>query len=196
MIASNAAQVLYMTELPTEQLEQSWVRDAIAGDRLAFEKLYRQHLQKIHALCWRMCGGVEALAEEMTQEAFVRAWQKLGSFKMQSRCGTWMHRVAVNVVLSDRRIRLRTMKREQSLEEVHVEPTTGEDASSSSEIRDLESAIAQLPERARSVLVLHDIEGYRHRDIAEMTGMAVGSSKAQLHRARKLIRARLGENGS
>ncbi len=195
MIASNAAQVLPMTELPQEQLEQSWVRDAVAGDRLAFEKLYRQHLQRIHALCWRMCGGVESLADEMTQEAFVRAWQKLGSFKMQSRFGTWMHRVAVNVVLSDRRIRLRTMQREQSLEVVKVEPTTAGDASSSSETRDLESAIAALPERARSVLVLHDIEGYRHSDIAEMTGMAVGSSKAQLHRARKLVRARLGEKG-
>lgn len=182
-----------MTELPTEQLEQSLVRDAMAGDRAAFEKLYRQHLQRIHALCWRMCGGVESLAEEMTQEAFVRAWQKLGSFKMQSRFGTWMHRVAVNVVLSDKRIRVRTMQREQSLETVNVEPIDKHDASASSETRDLESAISKLPERARSVLVLHDIEGYRHSDIAEMTGMAVGSSKAQLHRARKLVRASLGE---
>lgn len=196
MIASYAVQVFPMTERPSEQLEQSWVRDAKAGDGLAFEKLYRQHVQRIHALCWRMCGGIEAIAEEMTQEAFVRAWQKLGSFKMQSRFGTWLHRVAVNVVLSDRRIRLRTMQREQSLEVVKLEPATHEDASSSSELRDLENAIAKLPERARSVLVLHDIEGYRHSDIAEMTGMAVGSSKAQLHRARKLIRASLGEKSS
>lgn len=193
MIASYAAQVFPMTELPPEELEQSWVRDAIAGDRLAFEQLYRKHSQRIHALCWRMCGGVEALAEELTQDAFVRAWQKLGSFKMKSRFSTWMHRVAVNVVLSDRRIRLRTMQRETSLELVKVEPATDRDASSSSELRDLENAIAELPERARSVLVLHDIEGYRHSDIAEITGMAVGSSKAQLHRARKLIRAKLEE---
>ncbi len=196
MIASCVAQIIPMTEMPSEQLEQSWVRDAKAGDALAFEKLYRQHVQRIHALCWRMCGGIEAIAEEMTQEAFVRAWQKLGSFKMQSRFGTWLHRVAVNVVLSDRRIRLRTMQREQSLEVVKLEPATAEDASSSSELRDLENAIAKLPERARSVLVLYGIEGYRHSDIAEMTGMAVGSSKAQLHRARKLIRASLGEKTS
>jgi RNA polymerase sigma factor (sigma-70 family) len=196
MIASNAAQILPMTELRPDQLEQSWVQAAIAGDTQAFEKLYRQHLQRIHALCWRMCGGIESLAEEMTQEAFVRAWQKLGSFKMQSRFGTWMHRVAVNVVLSDRRVRIRTMQRETSLEVVKVEPSTDVDASSTSELRDLESAIAGLPERARTVLVLHDVEGYRHSDIAEITGMAVGSSKAQLHRARKLIRSKLGEKGS
>jgi len=193
MTASNAVQAFPMTELPPEELEESWVRDAVAGDRSAFEKLYRQHLQRIHALCWRMCGGVESIAEEMTQEAFIRAWQKLGSFKMQAKFGTWMHRVAVNVVLSDRRVRIRTMQRETSLEVVKVEPVEKHDASSTSETRDLESAIAKLPERARSVLVLHDIEGYRHSDIAEMTGMAVGSSKAQLHRARKLVRARLGE---
>ena len=192
MIASNAAQILPMTELRPDQLEQSWVQAAIAGDTQAFEKLYR----RIHALCGRMCGGVESLAEEMTQEAFVRAWQKLGSFKMQSRFGTWMHRVAVNVVLSDRRVRIRTMQRETSLELVKVEPATDVDASSTSELRDLESAIAELPERARTVLVLHDVEGYRHSDIAEITGMAVGSSKSQLHRARKLIRSKLGEKGS
>jgi len=182
-----------MTELPPKELEESWVRDAMAGDQSAFEKLYRQHLQRIHALCWRMCGGVESVAEEMTQEAFIRAWQKLATFKMQSRFGTWLHRLTVNVVLSDKRSRLRIMQREQSLEVVKVEPVAADDASSTSETRDIESAIAKLPERARSVLVLHDIEGYRHSDIAEMTGMAVGSSKAQLHRARKLIRARLGE---
>lgn len=193
MTASNAVQVFPMTELPPKELEESWVRDAMAGDQSAFEKLYRQHLQRIHALCWRMCGGVESVAEEMTQEAFIRAWQKLGTFKMQSRFGTWLHRLAVNVVLSDKRSRLRIMQREQSLEVVKVEPVAADDASSTSETRDIESAIAKLPERARSVLVLHDIEGYRHSDIAEMTGMAVGSSKAQLHRARKLIRARLGE---
>ena len=193
MTASNAVQVFPMTELPPKELEESWVRDAMAGDQSAFEKLYRQHLQRIHALCWRMCGGVESVAEEMTQEAFIRAWQKLATFKMQSRFGTWLHRLAVNVVLSDKRSRLRIMQREQSLEVVKVEPVAADDASSTSETRDIESAIAKLPERARSVLVLHDIEGYRHSDIAEMTGMAVGSSKAQLHRARKLIRARLGE---
>jgi len=193
MTASNAVQVFPMTELPPKELEESWVRDAMAGDQSAFEKLYRQHLQRIHALCWRMCGGVESVAEEMTQEAFIRAWQKLATFKMQSRFGTWLHRLTVNVVLSDKRSRLRIMQREQSLEVVKVEPVAADDASSTSETRDIESAIAKLPERARSVLVLHDIEGYRHSDIAEMTGMAVGSSKAQLHRARKLIRARLGE---
>ena len=168
--------------------EERWVDKARAGDRLAFEQLYRSHCDRIYALCWRMCGGDRALAEDMVQEAFVRAWNKLDLFRGDSKFGTWLHRLAVNVVLSDRRIRVKRLQRERELVD-DIERTLVGDRDVFAGLRDdLEAAISGLPERARTVLVLYDIEGYQHNEIAEMTGMAVGSSKAQLHRARKLVR--------
>jgi len=168
--------------------EKRWVEKAQAGDRLAFEQLYRSHCGRIYALCWRMCGGDKALAEDMVQEAFIRAWNKLNLFRGESKFGTWLHRLSVNVVLSDRRTRVRRLQREREMVD-EVERTLVGDRDVIAGLRkDLEAAIAGLPERARTVLVLYDIEGYQHNEIAEMTGMAVGSSKAQLHRARKLVR--------
>jgi RNA polymerase sigma factor (sigma-70 family) len=165
-----------------------WVEQARAGDQLAFEKLYRSHCGRIYALCWRMCGSDKALAEDMVQEAFVRAWNKLDLFRGDSKFGTWLHRLTVNVVLSDRRIRVKRLQREREMVD-EVERTLIGDRDVFAGLRkDLEAAIAGLPERARTVLVLYDVEGYQHSEIAEMTGMAVGSSKAQLHRARKLVR--------
>ncbi|MCP4047481.1 MAG: sigma-70 family RNA polymerase sigma factor [Gammaproteobacteria bacterium] len=174
--------------------EERWVDKARAGDRLAFEQLYRSHCDRIHALCWRMCGGDRALAEDMVQEAFVRAWNKLHLFKGESKFGTWLHRLTVNVVLSDRRIRVKRVHREQEFDGDLERVLVGERDVFAGLRKDLEAAIAGLPERARTVLVLYDIEGYQHNEIAEMTGMAVGSSKAQLHRARKLIRAVLKDS--
>ncbi len=179
------------SELPAD--ETRWVEKAQGGDRQAFEQLYRSHRDRIYALCWRMCGGDTALAEDMLQEAFVRAWNKLNLFRGDSRFGTWLHRLSVNVVLSDRRIRIKRLQREQVLSE-GIERTLQSDRDVSAGLaRDLEMAISQLPERARTVLVLYDIEGYKHNEIAELTGMAVGSSKAQLHRARKLVRKVLND---
>lgn len=174
--------------------ETQWVEAAQAGDRLAFEKLYRTHCDRIFGLCWRMCGGDRSLAEDMVQEAFVRAWNKLGLFKGQSKFGTWLHRLTVNVVLSDRRIRVKRVQRETEMDEGTERTMIGQQDVTAGLRRDLEAAIAGLPERARTVLVLYDIEGYQHNEIAEMTGMAVGSSKAQLHRARKLVREVLTEH--
>ena len=174
--------------------EERWVDKARAGDRLAFEQLYRSHCDRIYALCWRMCGGDRALAEDMVQEAFVRAWNKLHLFKGDSKFGTWMHRLTVNVVLSDRRIRVKRVHREQEFDGDLERVLVGERDVFAGLRKDLEAAIAGLPERARTVLVLYDIEGYQHNEIAEMTGMAVGSSKAQLHRARKLVRAVLKDS--
>ena len=168
--------------------ETRWVERAQAGDRPAFEQLYRSHCDRIYALCWRMCGADKALAEDMVQEAFVRAWNKLHLFRGDSKFGTWLHRLTVNVVLSDRRIRVKRLQREREMVD-NVERTLVGDRNVFAGLRkDLEAAIAGLPERARTVLILFDIEGYKHDEIAEMTGMAVGSSKAQLHRARKLVR--------
>ncbi len=167
------------------------VRMASSGDRAAFETLYRRHRDRIFGLVWRLCGGDGALAEDLLQEAFVRAWQKLDSFRGESRFATWLHRLSVNVALSDRRIRVRRLERETPLEGAAERTATGEKDVYAGHRMDLEQAIAKLPERARTVLVLYDVEGYSHAEIAEMTDMAVGSSKAQLHRARKLVRAEL-----
>lgn len=183
-----------MTDLSDN--ESRWVDEARAGDRLAFEKLYRSHCDHIYGLCWRLCGGDSALAEDMVQEVFVRAWNKLGLFRGDSKFGTWLHRLAVNVVLSDRRIRVKRLRREQEFDENVERVQVGDRDVFAGLRKDLETAIAGLPERARTVLVLYDIEGYRHDEIAEMTGMAVGSSKAQLHRARKLVQEILKDTGN
>lgn len=167
------------------------VRQAREGGRLAFEKLYRRHRNRVYGLVWRLCGGDNALAEDLLQEAFVRAWQKLDSFRGESRFATWLHRLTVNVALSDRRIRIRRLERETALEGTAERTAIGEKDVYAGERMDLEQAISKLPERARTVLVLYDIEGYSHAEVAEIAGMAVGSSKAQLHRARKLVREEL-----
>ena len=169
------------------------VERARKGDRASFEVLYRRHRNRVYGLVWRLCGGDAALAEDLLQEAFVRAWQKLDSFRGESRFGTWLHRLSANVALSDRRIRVRRLERETPLEGAAERAATGDADVYAGQRMDLEQAIAALPERARTVLVLYDIEGYSHAEISEIAGMAVGSSKAQLHRARKIVREELGK---
>lgn len=166
-------------------LDPELVAQAQAGDQAAFESLYRRHAPRILGLCWRLAAGDERLAHELVQDAFVRAWSKLDSFRGEAMFSTWLHRLTVNVALSDRRLKVRRLERERPLDLVAVEPRVG---ALDGMDRDLEGAISRLPERARTVLVLHDVEGYKHGEIAEMTGMAEGTSKAQLHRARKLLR--------
>lgn len=182
-----------MSETATRQVDDDarLVERACTGDRAAFEALYRRHRNRIYGLVWRLCGGDAALAEDLLQESFVRAWQKLDSFRGESRFSTWLHRLSANVALSDRRIRLRRLERETVLEGSAERTATGERDVYADKRMDLEQAIAGLPERARTVLVLFDIEGYSHAEIARTAGMAVGSSKAQLHRARKLVREEL-----
>jgi len=179
------------SQLPRAGDERAWVARAREGDQQAFERLYRMHSGRIHALCWRLCGGNAALAEDLVQEAFIRAWDKLHLFEGRSAFGTWLHRLAANVALSDRRIRLRRVGNEEALDEGVERVATGARDVTADLSGDLEQAIAGLPERARTVLILYDVEGYAHAEIAEMTGMAVGSSKAQLHRARQLVREAL-----
>jgi RNA polymerase sigma-70 factor (ECF subfamily) len=167
----------------------SLVRDARDGSLESFEALYRENVSRVYALCLRMCGE-RARAEDLTQEVFVRAWTRLGSFRGESRFSSWLHRLAVNVVLGDERSlgrRIEPVSVEADLEEAG-EPVPAPEPGRS---RDLERAIASLPRGAREVLILHDIEGYRHQEIAEMTGRATGTCKAQLHRARMLLREAL-----
>jgi RNA polymerase sigma-70 factor (ECF subfamily) len=165
------------------------VERAQNGDQQAFEQIYREQVGRIHALCWRLTGDAD-LTEELTQEAFVRAWRKLHLFKGKSALSTWLHRLTVNVVMADHRVHGVRRRRQLPLEEVHSEQlvSRGEDAEIALE---LERAIATLPPRARSVFVLHDVEGYGHAEIAEIAGMAIGTSKAHLHRARDLLRKAL-----
>lgn len=178
-------------EASQEDDESALVRRAASGDRAAFEQIYRRHRDRIYALCWRLSGAQEQVALDLLQQAFLRAWRKLATFRGDAAFTTWMHRLTVNVALSDRRIRLRQTGPEVSLEEQpRGEVSAGHTANVALRV-DLERAIAGLPERARTVLVLHDVEGLRHKDIAELTGIAVGTSKAHLHRARQMVKEQL-----
>jgi RNA polymerase sigma-70 factor (ECF subfamily) len=165
------------------------VRRAQAGDRVAFEQLYRDNVGRVYALCFRMAGTAD-LAEELAQDVFVRAWQKLGSFRGESAFSSWLHPLTVNVALSERRSRRRRVARVMTTDDLtefeRPGPPTRSDGPESG--FDLERALATLPPGARAVFVLHDVEGYKHEEIAQLTGVATGTSKAQLHRARRLLR--------
>lgn len=160
---------------------------AAAGDRHAFERVYREHVGRVFGLARRMIGPEEA--GEVTQDVFVRAWERLGSFRGEAAFSTWLHRVAVNVILT-RRARLGTARSrfldaEDALERLPAPARSGDLG------LDFEGAIARLPEGARQIFVLHDIEGYRHDEIADRLGVTTGTTKAQLHRARMLLRRHL-----
>ena len=167
--------------------EQLDVRAAAKGDAKAFERLYRAHVGKVYGLCWRLCDGDSAKADQAAQDAFVRAWEKLGSFRGESAFGTWLHRLTVNVVLGEHRLLKRWTTFEDAEEAGAPEPSYHPTASLGERI-DVERALTRLPKGARAVLVLHDLEGWQHDEIAAATGIAVGTSKAQLHRARKLMK--------
>jgi RNA polymerase sigma-70 factor (ECF subfamily) len=168
----------------TEVLER-----ARAGDPDAFATIYRTHVGKVHALCLRLAGD-QGHATELTQDVFIRAWESLGSFRGESALGSWLHRLAVNVFLGARRSEGRREKRVFGVAESALLERGGEGSSPATRM-DLEQAIAGLPKGARTVFVLHDIEGYQHEEIASMTGIASGTSKAQLFRARRLLREAL-----
>lgn len=163
------------------------VRAAAGGDARAFERLYRRHIGKVYGLCWRLCDGDSAKADQAAQDAFVRAWEKLDSFRGESAFSTWLHRLTVNVVLGEHRLLKRWTSFDQAQEDGVAEPGHNPSAGLGDRI-DVERALARLPKGARAVLVLHDLEGWQHDEIAAATGIAVGTSKAQLHRARKLMK--------
>lgn len=164
------------------------------GDREAFERLYRRHVGRIHGLARRMAGADRA--DDLTQDVFVRAWEKLETFRAESQFGTWLYRLAVNVIVEDRRKKSsqwQQLSDEQAAFGLPVRPAD-------TPLRmDLAAAVDRLPGGAREVFVLHDVEGYKHREIGRIVGITTGTSKGQLHRARMILRqylsARRAESG-
>jgi RNA polymerase sigma-70 factor (ECF subfamily) len=171
--------------------ERQLVASAAAGSTAAFEQLYRRYAARVHALCLRMTGNV-ATAEDCVQEAFVQAWRNLGQFETRSAFGTWLHRIAVNTVLQQARRRRETLGEADSIEREVADRMADPLAEDPARDRDLEAAIAALPAGARHVLVLVGLYGHSHEEASQLLGVAVGTCKAQLHRARALLSARLG----
>jgi RNA polymerase sigma-70 factor, ECF subfamily len=169
--------------------EHTLVHRAQRRDPIAFEQLYRSHVRRVYAICLRMSANLTR-AEELTQKAFVTVWEKLPLFRGESAFSSWLHRIAVNTVLSDMRAEQRRARRVFGTEDPALFETAFISAPTGARI-DLEQAIATLPPHARTVFVLHDIEGWQHHEIAAELGVAVGTTKAQLHRARKLLQEAL-----
>jgi RNA polymerase sigma-70 factor, ECF subfamily len=169
--------------------EGALVQRAQAGDVRAFERLYREHVGRVYGLCLRMTRDA-AMAEDCTQETFINAWKALERFQTRSSLATWLHRIAVNVALAKRRKSGAVAQSSTEDEDEAIEPDWT--LETPLEVNEIEAAIQRLPEGARDVLVLHAIYGYSHVEAAEMLGVAEGTCKAQLHRARSLLREKLG----
>ena len=161
------------------------VRRAQAGDNAAFESLYREHSPKVYALCLRLSGGSTVDATELLQDVFIRAWRGLKGFRGESAFSSWLHRLTVNAMLERARSEKRRTARVLFMED--PAPDVAAENDQPDVQMDLESAIATLPEGARIAFVLHEIVGYQHAEIAQQLGVAEGTVKAQLHRARKLL---------
>ncbi|HYV97994.1 MAG TPA: sigma-70 family RNA polymerase sigma factor [Gemmatimonadaceae bacterium] len=171
--------------------EHAEVALAAAGDRRAFERLYRTHVDRVYSICVRMVND-RGRAEELTQDVFVRAWEKLSQFRGESAFGTWLHRLAVNFVLNERKAERRRQDRLTDVEDLDdvSEGKAQRDWSPAIAV-DLEAAIQLLPPGAKQVFILHDVEGFTHEEIGQMLGVTSGGTKAQLHRARLLLRKAL-----
>jgi RNA polymerase sigma-70 factor (ECF subfamily) len=176
----------------TSLADEGLVVAARRGDMRAFERLYRRHNGRVMGLCLRMCRRRD-MAEDCTQATFVRAWRNLQLFEGRSAFSTWLHRIAVNEVLGYLRNHGTRAESDSDAVEVATEaarPTRVE--ADVGEVMDVEGALETLPEGARHVVVLQAVYGYSHEEVADMLGIAVGTCKAQLHRARALLRERLG----
>lgn len=169
------------------QVDAADAARAARGDFRAFERLYRAHVNRIHGLARRMLSPEEA--NEATQDVFVRAWQKIGLYRGEAAFGTWLHRLAVNVMLGRRQVL--KLERERHLEDDSALARLPARTQRADLAVDFEAALVRLPPGARQVFVLHDVEGYRHEEIAGMLGVTTGTTKAQLHRARMLLRGHL-----
>lgn len=158
---------------------------AQSGDGRAFERLYRTHVPRIHGLVRRMMSGGDP--DDVTQDVFVRVWEKLHTFRGEAAFGTWLHRLAVNVILARRKTLGGERRRFGDDAHERLELLPGSDKAPEHGV-DFEEALARLPEGARQVFVLHDVQGYRHEEIAKLLGIVPGTSKSQLHHARMALR--------
>jgi RNA polymerase sigma-70 factor (ECF subfamily) len=166
------------------------IRRAQTGDVDAFELLYREHAGRIFALCLRLEAGDSADATELMQDVFIKAWRRISTFRGDCAFSSWLHRMTVNTMLENARSDRRRIARVLPMDDTSLLP--GAARSSGVELKmDMENAIASLPRGARLAFVLHDVEGYQHQEIAEQLSVSVGTIKAQLHRARRLLRERL-----
>ena len=182
-----------------QQNELELVQRAAAGDHVMFRRLFENNVSRVYALCLRMSAGDVLLSEELTQDVFVKAWENLSSFRGESKFPTWLHRIAVNEFLMRKRSQKRFMQKIKTsddltaYENIKEGQQFGSYSTSISAGIDLEKAISTLPEQARMVFILHDVHGYKHNEIAEMVDIETGTSKAHLHRARKLLREELSK---
>jgi RNA polymerase sigma-70 factor, ECF subfamily len=172
---------------PRPAVSADCVQQAANGDVRAFEELYHTHLPRVHSLVRRMTGGRDA--DELTQDIFVRVWDKLGSFRGDSAFGTWLHRLAVNVVIE--RFRTDSARRHRLIDGEGIFETLSSPPHRRDISMDFEAALEKLPDGAREIFVLHDVEGYKHTEIGALLGISSGTSKAQLHRARMMLRKHL-----
>ena len=189
--SSDYSQAMVVADTDIKADESALIRKAQRRDTRAFEALYRMHVDRVYGICLRMTGNVSE-AEDCAQEAFIQAWNKMDKFRGDSAFSTWLHRIAVNAVLG----RIRKSKREQERIAVVGETESQKvETGDTGEMRDLSEAVDRLPEGARNVFVLHAIYGYSHDEAGEMLGIATGTSKAQLHRAKRLLAQQLKQQG-
>ena len=161
------------------------VPNAASDDRTTFESLYRTHAKRIYSLAYRFAGNA-AEAEELLQDIFLLAYRKRDSFRREAALTTWLHRLAVNRCLDH--VRSRAARQDAVTEVLNAEGPAVRAGSDAITHLDLERAIAQLPDACRMAFVLHDVEGYEHREVAERLGIATGTSKSQVHKARLRLR--------
>lgn len=162
------------------------IERAKKGDVSAYEDLYHENVGRVYAICLRMTRN-RPQAEDLTQEVFIRAWQKLDTFKGDSLFSTWLHRLTTNVVLNAIKSQKSRVANEIAVEDLSSLESSSK-STSSNRAMDIEKAISDLPDQARKVFILYQIEGYKHTEIAKMLGVATGTTKVQLHRARKILR--------
>jgi RNA polymerase sigma-70 factor (ECF subfamily) len=181
MLAVDASHVALMRDTAGDDIAR-----AVGGDVLAFERLYQANVGRVYALALRMAGP--RVADELAQDVFVRVWQKLALFRGESAFSTWLHRLAVNVIVEH--FRRENLARQRMTTDLALDVTPARSSSPTAKLG-LEAALELLPDGARRVFVLFDVEGYTHQEIASLLGTTVGTSKSQLHRARMLLREQL-----
>ncbi len=186
-MSSQAVSLNLIVKNPDEEFRL--IEEALDGSCDAFKTLFTRNVTRVYSLCLRISAD-QYIAEEITQEVFIKAWEKLRSFQFDSKFSSWLHRIAVNQFL----MHIRSEKRNSEREEEYGKVRLNHDLNRSTDNKiDLENAISKLPAQARAVLVLYDIEGYKHKEISEFMNIEIGTSKAHLHRARKILREELSK---